>query len=139
MTDENNPAQHSVDDILMPLAIAVVIDHKVRDVEQTVFVNLANGLLDLFGHDEMTSDAILGWFERNKEALQDQLWDKGGNTMVLRALTRFKDEAHCEAIYDALVSISVADNEYVTEESRLIKSAARLYGYALPPIKITRS
>jgi hypothetical protein len=37
-----------------------------------------------------------------------------------------------------LVSIAVADDEYVTEESRLIKSAASIYGYQRPPIKITR-
>lgn len=129
----------SVDDILMPLAIAIVIDHKVRDVEQAVFIELANGLLDLFGKPTMTPAKITAWFSDNKAALEDQLWEKGGNTLVLRALARFRDLKHCEAIFDALVTISVADNEYVPEESRLIKSAASLYGFQRPPIKITRN
>ncbi|MGB6229059.1 MAG: hypothetical protein WBF53_02900 [Litorimonas sp.] len=139
MTAHPTPATHSVDDILMPLAIAVIIDHKIRDVEQTAFANLANGLLELFGHPVMPRSDILGWFEARRPELEDQLWDKGGNTMVLRALTRFTDEAHCEAIYDALISISVADDEYVTEESRLVKSAASIYGYPLPPLKVRRT
>ncbi|GHA83165.1 hypothetical protein GCM10009069_03070 [Algimonas arctica] len=129
----------TVDDILMPLAIAVIIDHKIRDVEQAVFIELANGLLDLFGKDELEHAEITAWFNDNKSALEDQLWDKGGNTLVLKALARFREQKHCEAIYDALVTISVADNEYVPEESRLIKSAASLYGFQRPPIKITRN
>lgn len=131
--------EHSVDDILMPLAIAIVIDHKIRDVEQTVFIELANGLLDLFDKPTLSAQAITRWFEDHKDALEDQLWDKGGNTLVLKALTRFRELKHCEAIYDALVTISIADGEYVPEESRLIKSAASLYGFQRPPIKITRN
>lgn len=135
-TDTSSP--FSVDDILMPLAIAIIIDHKVRDVEQAVFIELANGLLDLFGKAEMAPADITAWFNNHKTALEDQLWEKGGNTLVLRALARFREQKHCEAIYDALVTISIADNEYVPEESRLIKSAASLYGFQRPPIKITR-
>jgi hypothetical protein len=130
---------YSVDDILMPLAIAIVIDHKIRDVEQAVFIDLANGLLELFDLPTMSAAAITGWFEDHKDDLEDQLWEKGGNTLVLKALTRFRELKHCEAIYDALVTISIADNEYVPEESRLIKSAASLYGFQRPPIKITRN
>lgn len=139
MTQTDFNPKFTVDDILMPLAIAVVIDHKVRDVEQAVFIELANGLLDLFGKAEMTPADITTWFDDHKGGLEDQLWEKGGNTLVLRALARFREQKHCEAIYDALVTISVADNEYVPEESRLIKSAASLYGFQRPPIKITRN
>ncbi|MEL6687733.1 MAG: TerB family tellurite resistance protein, partial [Pseudomonadota bacterium] len=130
---------HTIDDILTPLAIAVVIDHKVREVEETAFAELADGLLELFGYKPMGAKAILKWFDDHQESLEDQLWEKGGNTMVLRALTRFKKPVYCEAIYDALVSIAVADKEYVPEESRLIKSAASIYGYQRPPIPITRN
>ena len=132
-------SDYSADDILMPLAIAIVIDHKIRDVEQAVFIDLANGLLELFDLPAMSAAAITGWFENHKDDLEDQLWEKGGNTLVLKALTRFRELKHCEAIYDALVTISVADNEYVPEESRLIKSAASLYGFQRPPIKIMRN
>lgn len=134
----SNAPTHSVDDILMPLAIAVVIDHKVRDVEESAFVELSNGLLELFGHPVMEPDAIMAWFAARKDALEDQLWDRGGNTLVLKALIQFSDPAHREAVYDALVTIAVADGEYVTEESRLIKSAAAIYGFERPPVAIFR-
>lgn len=137
-TAENAPS-HTIDEILTPLAIAVVIDHKIREVEQTAFAELADGLLDLFGHEPMGEKAILDWFWEHHTDLEDQLWEKGGNTMVLRALTRFKKPVYCEAIYDALVSIVVADDEYVPEESRLIKSAASIYGYQRPPIPVKRA
>lgn len=139
MTQSTQPAPFTVDDILMPLAIAVVIDHKIREIEQAVFIELANGLLDLFEKPEMAPGAVTAWFNDHKKSLEDQLWDKGGNTLVLKALARFREQKHCEAIYDALVTITIADNEYVPEESRLIKSAASLYGFQRPPIKITRN
>mgnify|MGYP001795998598 CR=1 FL=1 len=138
MNDQPDMPTHSVDDILMPLAIAVVIDHKIRSVEQTAFTELSNGLLEFFGHPIQPAEDILGWFDERKDALEDQLWDRGGNTLVLKAITRFSDSAHREAIYDALVTIAIADGEYVTEESRLIKSAAMIYGFERPPLKITR-
>ena len=139
MDKAENAPSHTIDEILTPLAIAVVIDHKIREVEQTAFAELADGLLDLFGHDPMGEKAILDWFWENHTDLEDQLWEKGGNTMVLRALTRFKQPVYCEAIYDALVSIVVADDEYVPEESRLIKSVASIYGYQRPPIPVKRA
>lgn len=129
----------TTDDILMPLAIAIVIDHKVRAVEEEVFIERANGLLELFEKPTLSPEEIVHWFNDHKDDLEDQLWEKGGNTLVLKALTRFKEQKHCEAIYDALVTITIADDEYVMEESRLIKSAASLYGFQRPPLKITRT
>ena len=139
MSEPSDTPSHTVDEILTPLAIAVVIDHKIRKVEQTAFAELADGLLDLFGLEPIGKDAALSWFSSNRESLEDQLWEKGGNTMVLHALTRFKKPVYCEAIYDALVSIVISDEEYVPEESRLIKSAAAIYGYQRPPIPVTRN
>ena len=129
---------HTLDAILQPLAIAVIIDHKVKSVEETAFAVQAAGLLEFFGHDIPSRADLLAWFEAQRETLEDQLWDKGGNTLVLRALAEFKDDAACEAVFDAMVAISLADRKYVTEESRLIKSAAAIYGYPLPPLKVDR-
>jgi len=43
---------------------------------------------------------------------------------------------HVENIFDAMVSISISDEEYRREESELIKSAASIWGYRRPPIKV---
>lgn len=51
-----------------------------------------------------STDDILSWFTERHDDLEDQLRDKGGNTLVLKALTRFTEPYHCEAIFDALVS-----------------------------------
>ena len=132
------PKTHDIDTILRPLAITVIIDHKVKDVEKTAFVERGRGLLEFFGYEAMDKASLMKWFEDSRPELEDQLWDKGGNTLVLRALAAFTEDAQCEAVYDAMVAISVADKRYVTEESRLVKSAAAIYGYDLPPIKVDR-
>ncbi len=128
----------TLDDILRPLAIAVIIDHKVKSVEQTAFLNQGRGLLEFFGHEQPSDAVMTEWFSNISEQLEEQLWEKGGNTIVLRALTRFKGDAACEAVFDAMVAISLADDKFVREESRLIRTAATLYGYPLPPLRIDR-
>jgi len=42
------------DDILMPLAVTVIIDTKVRDTEIAEFCRQAQGLIDLLGIEEMS-------------------------------------------------------------------------------------
>lgn len=130
--------RHEADDILMPLAITVIVDHKVRAVEQTEFVNQGRGLFEFFGHPVPEADELLAWFVSTEDDLKDQLWDKGGNTLVLKALTKFTDQADREAVFDAMMAISLSDNEFVAEESRLMKSAASLYGFRRPPVKIDK-
>jgi len=56
----------------------------------------------------------------------------------LRAVSRFKKQRDAEAVYDAMVSISVSDKEYVKAESELIKSAAVIWGFARPPLKVDK-
>ncbi len=129
---------HSIDTILKPLAITVIIDHEVKEVEKTTFLEQARGLLEFFGYEGVSDDQMLKWFADCRADLEDQLWNKGGNTLVLRALAAFKEDAECEAVYDAMVTLSLCDDRFVTEESRLIKSAAAIYGYALPPRKVDR-
>lgn len=130
--------RHTFDDILIPLAITVIVDHKVKAVEQTEFARQAKGLFEFFGHEIPTDEALQTWFSNQEENLKDQLWDKGGNTLVLRALTKFSETADCEAVFDAMMAISLSDEEFVSEESRLIKSAASLYGFRRPPVKVDR-
>jgi len=127
----------SYEDILTPLALTVIIDHKVREPEMRAFCEQAAGLIDLFEMEPMSEDALLKWYAKNEDNLRERLTGKRKNTMVLRALTRFKDDAHVEAIYDAMLAISISDKEYVKEESDLIKSAASIWGFSRPPFKVS--
>ena len=62
----------------------------------------------------------------------------GKNTFVLKSLILFKNhDAMVEAMYDAMLAISISDQEYHEQESELIKSAASLWGYVRPPFKVT--
>ena len=125
-------------DILLPLAITVIIDGKVRDPEMKTFVARARGLVELFELSPMSDAEILAWFEKDREVLTEKLQGKMRNTVVLRALSRFTDSRDVENVFDAMVAISVCDQEYVRSESDLIKSAAAIYGYERPPIKVDR-
>jgi len=125
-------------DILLPLAITIFIDQKVKRPEMQSFMVQAQGLFDLFNLPPLTDTDILAWFKAHEEELETKLNSRRKNTLVLRALSRFKDDRDVEAIYDAMVSISVSDNEYVVAESELIKSAASIWGFSRPPIKVDR-
>ena len=127
------------DDILLPLAITVIIDQKVRTPELRSFTRQAIGLIEMFGLDEMSGDALRKWFRAHKGELEEKLNSPRKNTLVLRALSKFKDDRDVEAVYDAMVSISVSDKEYVKQESELIKSAAAIWGFERPPLKVDKA
>lgn len=124
------------DEILMPLALTVMIDQKIKDPELKEFRLQANALFNLFEIDQMSEDELIEWFINKQNELRDTLKGRRKNTEILRALTRFSDDKHVEALYDAMVSISVADKEYHREESDLVKSAASIWGFQRPPLKV---
>lgn len=126
------------EEILMPLAIAVIIDTKVRDTEIAEFCRQASGLIELLDLEPMTASNLQKWFADHREELSEKLSGPRRNTFTLRVLSKFKDDVVMENIYDAMVQISVSDQEFRQEESDLVKSAAVLWGYERPPIKIIR-
>lgn len=132
------PHKYSIEEILTPLALTVIIDNKVRDPELTEYIVQAEGLLDLLGYGEdIQAPDILGWFRENEMILVDKMKSMRKNTFVLTTLTKFKDDDMAiEAVYDAMLAISVSDKEYHVDESDLIKSAASLWGYERPPFKV---
>ena len=132
------PNKYTVDEILTPLALTVIIDNFVRDPELSEYIVQAEGLLELLGYgDDMQAPDILGWFRDNEAILVARMKSARKNTFVLTTLTKFKDDDMAiEAMYDAMLAISVSDKEYHVDESDLIKSAASLWGYARPPFKV---
>jgi len=126
------------EDILLPLAITVIIDQKVRAPEMQSFTVRANALIELFDLPPMSEAEINDWFEKEEPELNEKLSGKMRNTLVLRALSKFKEDRDVENVYDAMISISVSDQEYVKHESDLIKSAAAIWGFERPPLKVDR-
>lgn len=122
----------------MPLAVTVIIDTKVRDMEIAEFCRQAQGLIDLIDLKPMSTAELQKWFAAHRDQIAEKLSGARRNTLVLRVLSKFKDDVLMENLYDAMVQISVCDQEYRQEESDLIKSAAVLWGYERPPIKIIR-
>lgn len=133
-----NDAMFTHDDILTPLALTVIIDHKVREPEMTEFCRQAAGLLELFELEPMSKDDLTSWYKEQHKELDEKLSGKRKNTLVLRTLTRFTEQVHIENIYDAMLAISISDKEYVKEESELIKSAASIWGFSRPPFKVSK-
>lgn len=126
------------DDILTPLALTVIIDHKVLDPEMTEFCRQAAGLIELFELETMSEAELMAWYKTHHDELDEKLSGKRKNTLVLRALTRFTEDMHIENIYEAMLAISISDKEYVKEESELIRSAASIWGFSRPPFKVSR-
>ena len=128
----------SLDDILTPLAITVIIDEKVRDPEMMAFIEQGLGLADLFGHKDLQAGDLKKWYEIHSPAIEEKVSGSRKNTFVLRVLTRFKEDIEIENVYDAMVAVSVSDKEVHVEESELIRSAASIWGFERPPIKIDK-
>lgn len=126
----------SHDDILTPLAMTVIIDNKVRDPELLEFRRQAGALFHLFDIDHWGPEAVAKWFEVNEPKLRETLESRRKNTAILRALSKFSETIHMENMYDAMVTISVSDKEFKREESDLIKSAASIWGFERPPLKV---
>lgn len=128
----------SVDELLTPLALAVIIDNKVRDPEMSEFILQAEGLLDLAGYKkQVTPEKIKTWFSQNETSIKQAVQGHKKNTFILKSLTRYKDnDPLIEAMYDAMLAISISDKEYHADESDLIKSASTLWGYVRPPFKV---
>ena len=132
------PNNYDTQNILTPLALTVIIDNIVRDPELSEFVVQAEGLLDLMVQNHaMDSKKIMAWYRGNEAGLSKKLNRARKNTFVLTTLNRFKDDdIAIEAMYDAMLAISISDKEYHVDESDLIKSAAALWGYERPPFKV---
>lgn len=128
----------SLSDILMPLAITVIIDSKVKEREIDSFIEQGVALASLFGIHNINRETVLNWYKSNETVLREKLAGKRRNTLVLRSLTRFKDDVHIENVFEAMVAISVSDDEYHYQESELIRSAAAIWGYQRPPIKVDK-
>ncbi len=130
--------EFTVDELLTPLALTVIIDGKVREPEMSEFLDQAEGLLELLGV-EQSRENIRAWFKKRGPEISKSLAGRGKNTFVLKTLSRFKNnDAVVEALYDAMLAISISDSEYHETESELVKSAASLWGYARPPFKVIR-
>lgn len=123
-------------DVLRVLAICVIVDDKIRDKEVQEFTRQAIGLSEIC-HADLTEASAKTWFETNKPIILDAMAGRGRNTVILKALTRIKDEALRENIYDSMIAISISDKEYHRDESDLVRSAASIWGYTRPPLKVT--
>ena len=124
-------------DVLTPLAITVIIDNKIRDPEMNEFCSQAEALFGFFGLTPMPPETITDWFKTNEKDIKKKLSGPRKNTTILIALSRFKEDVHVENLYEAMIAISICDKEYKHEESELIRSAATIWGYNRPPIKVS--
>lgn len=124
------------DSLLTVLAITVIIDQKIRNPEMTEFCDQAAGLAELYCDVPFTTHEAKVWFEREEAAILQSLQGRGRNTAILKAISAVKDPAMRENLYDAMVTISISDSEYHKQESDLVRSAAAIWGFSRPPLKV---
>ena len=74
-------------DILMPLAITVIIDNKIRDPEMAEFYAQAVELFELFNLPPLNQKKVLDWFNENEASITEKLAGKRRNTTILVALS----------------------------------------------------
>ncbi len=124
--------------VLRILAITVIIDGRVREAELAAFVEHAQGMAPLCGENDITEQWLQNWYDKNKISIVEQMQGRGKNTTILKAFATVKDDAIREALFDAIIHIAVSDKEYHESESDLVRSAAAIWGFVRPPIKVFR-
>lgn len=127
--------QESWEDILYILAMTVIIDQRVRDPELSEFMVQARGLCEITEDCEARSTNLEDWFKANEPKILEAIRSRGKNTVILRALTKIKDQVMRENVYDAMIAISLSDKEFHKVESDLIRSAAVIWGFMPPPLR----
>lgn len=124
------------EDVLRVLAITVIIDQHVRNPELAEFVEQSTGLAPLCDVEGFDASMAQTWYKATEPSIHEDLESRGRNTVILKALTRIKDDAIREALYDSILAISVSDKEYHRKESDLVRSAASIWGFVRPPFKV---
>lgn len=127
------------DHALYVLAITVIIDQRVRERELSEFCEQATGMAPLCGFTGFNDKTALDWYENHQADIREHLSGRSRNTVILKAITRVQDEVVREALYDAMLAVSISDDEYHQKESDLVKSAAAIWGYIRPPFKVAKS
>ena len=120
------------------LAITVIIDQRVRERELSEFCEQATGMAHLCGCAGFNDVSALDWYEKHQADIRKSLSGRSRNTAILKAITRVKDDVVREALYDAMLAVSISDDEYHQKESELVRSAASIWGYARPPFKVAK-
>jgi len=124
--------------VLRILAITVIIDGRVREAELAAFVEHAQGMSPLCGQTDVTKEWLQDWYDKNKKGIMNEMDGRGKNTTILKAFATVKDDAIRESLFDAIIHIAVSDKEYHESESDLVRSAAAIWGFVRPPIKVFR-
>lgn len=122
---------------LRVLAITVVIDSRVHKIELTEFEKQAEGLSELFDAGDPIKADYIQWYNDNFAEIKDKLDGRSRNTVILKAITTIEDPAVREALYDAMLAVSISDEDYHRKESDFVRSAAAIWGYMRPPFKVT--
>lgn len=124
--------------VLRILAITVIIDGRVREAELAAFIEHAKGMASLCDQEDISSTWLQNWYDKNKLTIIDQMQGRGKNTTILKAFATVKEPAIREALFDSIIHIAVSDKEYHEAENDLVRSAAAIWGFVRPPIKVVR-
>lgn len=124
--------------VLRILAITVIIDGRVREAELAAFIEHAKGMASLCDQEDISSAWLQNWYDKNKLTIIDQMQGRGKNTTILKAFATVKEPAIREALFDSIIHIAVSDKEYHEAENDLVRSAAAIWGFVRPPIKVVR-
>lgn len=124
------------DSVLTVLAITVIIDQKILNPEMSEFCEQAVGLAELYCDEPFGLEDAKTWFIKTQPAILASLEGRGRNTAILKAISAIEGSDLRENLYDAMVTISISDAEYHKHESDLVRSAAAIWGFNRPPLKV---
>jgi hypothetical protein len=115
-------------DILTLLAIAVLADNRIRDLELVEFCHEAQSLNQHYDPERILSrTALRKWFDDNQLVIKNTLAGPSRKDFISTALARIDDVPMRPHILQSIFGIIVCDYELHDEESNFIKAAVQAW------------
>jgi hypothetical protein len=121
-------------------AIAVLADHRIRDVELVEFVHACSVQNLKIRPDTLLSRReILDWFNRHKEKIEQALNSPDHDAYKTEVLSHILDMDLQRSVLSSIFTISICDYELHDEESAFITQALDVWKTSMPlPSEIER-
>ena len=125
------------DNILHLLAIAVLADRRVRDLELIEFCHEAQRICRAYYPQQIMPCADLrDWFLAQQDALKAKLSSDNANSVILNAVHNIPEGPLRATILQAIFSISICDHDLDDEESALVDVCQREWNIPLPDLEL---
>lgn len=123
-----NDPDAQMESVAKILAVSILIDNELRDVEMVEFLNAVGHINRKIRPDVILSDIkIQRWFDNNKAELTSILASDLDNSFKVNLLSQITDTALRRTLLASIFSVSICDYELHHQECEYLRLATDLW------------